>query len=67
VVSPDISSIHLETEGVIEQVSRGIYRLVDLPPNSDPNLVTSELRGHIAYYGVTDNSQGINRFTYEVR
>lgn len=29
--------------------------------------VASKLMGHIAYYGVTDNSQGINRFTYEVR
>lgn len=27
----------------------------------------AKLRGHFAYYGVTDNSQGINRFDYEVR
>lgn len=30
--------------GVIEQVSRGIYRLVDLPPLSNPDLVTVGLR-----------------------
>jgi len=29
--------------------------------------VSSKLMGHTAYYGVTDNSVGINRFTYEVR
>jgi RNA-directed DNA polymerase len=30
-------------------------------------LPTPELRGHIAYYGVTDNSEGVHRFAYEVR
>ncbi len=30
--------------GVLEQVSRGIYRLVDLPPMSHPDLVTVSLR-----------------------
>ncbi len=30
-------------------------------------LTTPELRGHIAYYVVTDNSRGINRFALEVR
>ncbi|MCK5681855.1 group II intron reverse transcriptase/maturase [bacterium] len=29
--------------------------------------VAMKLRGHYAYYGVTDNSKGINRFAYEVR
>ena len=29
--------------------------------------VAMKLRGHFAYYGVTDNSQGISRFAYEVR
>jgi RNA-directed DNA polymerase len=30
------------------------------------NHVVLKLRGHYAYFGVTDNSAGINRFTYEV-
>jgi predicted transcriptional regulator of viral defense system len=34
----------LRDRGVIEQVSRGIYRLVDLPPISNPDLVTVSLR-----------------------
>jgi predicted transcriptional regulator of viral defense system len=34
----------LRDRGVIEQVSRGIYRLVELPPISDPDLVTVSLR-----------------------
>ena len=34
----------LRNKGVIEQVSRGIYRLVELPPVSDPDLVTVSLR-----------------------
>ena len=34
----------LRDKGVIEQVSRGIYRLVELPPVSDPDLVTVSLR-----------------------
>ena len=34
----------LRDKGVIEQVSRGIYRLVDLPPISNPDLVTVSLR-----------------------
>ncbi|MDL1975390.1 MAG: group II intron reverse transcriptase/maturase, partial [Deltaproteobacteria bacterium] len=29
--------------------------------------VVAKLRGHFAYYGVTDNSRGISRFAYEVR
>jgi len=29
--------------------------------------VASKLRGHFAYYGVTDNSKGISRFAYEIR
>lgn len=38
-----------------------------LPTLKLMKTVASKLRGHIAYYGVTDNSQGINRFVYEVR
>lgn len=34
----------LRDRGVIEQVSRGIYRLVDLPPITNPDLVTVGLR-----------------------
>ena len=34
----------LRDKGVIEQVSRGIYRLVELSPVSDPDLVTVSLR-----------------------
>ncbi len=34
----------LRDRGVIEQVSRGIYRLVDMPPISNPDLVTVSLR-----------------------
>lgn len=34
----------LKDRGIIEQVSRGIYRLVDLPPISNPDLVTVSLR-----------------------
>jgi predicted transcriptional regulator of viral defense system len=34
----------LRDKSVIEQVSRGIYRLVDLPPISNPDLVTVSLR-----------------------
>lgn len=34
----------LRDRGVIEQVSRGIYRLMDLPPISNPDLVAVSLR-----------------------
>lgn len=34
----------LRDRGIVEQVSRGIYRLVDLPPVSNPDLVTVSLR-----------------------
>ena len=34
----------LRDKGIIEQVSRGIYRLVELPPISKPDLVTVSLR-----------------------
>jgi predicted transcriptional regulator of viral defense system len=34
----------LRDKGVIEQVSRGIYRLAELPPISTPDLVTVSLR-----------------------
>jgi len=34
----------LRDKGVIEKVSRGIYRLMELPPISNPDLVTVSLR-----------------------
>jgi predicted transcriptional regulator of viral defense system len=34
----------LRDKGVLDQVSRGIYRLVELPPISNPDLVTVSLR-----------------------
>lgn len=34
----------LRDKGVIEQVSRGVYRLAELPPISNPDLVTVSLR-----------------------
>ncbi len=34
----------LRDKGIIEQVSRGIYRLVELAPISNPDLVTVSLR-----------------------
>ncbi len=38
-----------------------------LPTGELMDKVASKLRGHFAYYGVTDNSKGINRFADEVR
>ncbi|MBI3607848.1 MAG: type IV toxin-antitoxin system AbiEi family antitoxin domain-containing protein [Nitrospirae bacterium] len=34
----------LRDAGVLEQISRGVYRLADLPPFADPDLVTVVLR-----------------------
>jgi predicted transcriptional regulator of viral defense system len=34
----------LRDKGIIEQVSRGVYRLTELPPISNPDLVTVSLR-----------------------
>ncbi len=38
-----------------------------LPTDEFMEKVASKLRGHFAYYGVTDNSKGISRFAYEIR
>jgi RNA-directed DNA polymerase len=38
-----------------------------LPTRELMDEVASKLRGHFAYYGVTDNSKGISRFAYEIR
>lgn len=38
-----------------------------LPTAELMKMAIEKLRGHIAYYGVTDNSQGINRFVFEAR
>jgi len=52
----------LRDKGVIEQVSRGIYRLAELPPINNPDLVTVSLRfpnavicfiSALAYHGIT--------------
>ena len=52
----------LRDRGVIEQVSRGIYRLAELSPISNPDLVTVSLRfpnaviclvSALAYHGIT--------------
>ena len=52
----------LKDKGVIDQVSRGIYRLVELPPISNPDLVTVSLRfpnaviclvSALAYHNIT--------------
>jgi len=34
----------LRDKGILEQVTRGVYRLAELPPLSDPDLVTVSLR-----------------------
>jgi predicted transcriptional regulator of viral defense system len=34
----------MRAEGVIEKISRGVYRLADLPPLGNPDLVTTALR-----------------------
>jgi len=52
----------LRDKGVIEQVSRGVYRLAELPPISNPDLVTVSLRfpkaviclvSALAYHNIT--------------
>lgn len=52
----------MRDNGVLEQVSRGIYRLVTLPPISYPDLVTVSLRfpkavicliSALSYHGIT--------------
>jgi predicted transcriptional regulator of viral defense system len=52
----------LRDKGIIELVSRGVYRLVELPPISNPDLVTVSLRfpnavicliSALAYHGIT--------------
>ncbi len=52
----------MRDNGVLEQVSRGIYRLVELPPINYPDLVTISLRfpnavvcliSALSYHGIT--------------
>ena len=52
----------LRDRGVIEPISRGVYRLVDQPPIGNPDLVTVSLRfpnavvclvSALAYHGIT--------------
>lgn len=35
---------NLRDKGIIEQISRGVYRLKDLPPIGNPDLITVSLR-----------------------
>lgn len=53
---------NMRDNGILEQISRGIYRLVDLPPISQPDLVTVSLRfpkavvcliSALSYHGIT--------------
>ncbi len=52
----------LKDKGIIKQISRGVYRLKDLPPISNPDLVTVSLRfpnsvicliSALAFHGIT--------------
>ena len=52
----------MRDDGDIEQISRGLYRLVDLPPISNPDIVTVSLRfpnavicliSALSYHGIT--------------
>jgi predicted transcriptional regulator of viral defense system len=52
----------LRDRGIIEAVTRGVYRLAELPPISNPDLVTVSLRfpksvicliSALSYYGIT--------------
>lgn len=52
----------LKDKGIIEQISRGVYRLKDLPPIGNPDLVTVSLRfpnsvicliSALAFHGIT--------------
>ena len=38
-----------------------------MPTRDLMGKVSAKLRGHFLYYGVTDNSRGINRFAFDVR
>jgi len=44
-----------------------VKRSRTLPTPELMKTAVAKLQGHLAYYGVTDNSPGINRFVYEVR
>ncbi len=52
----------LRDKGIIEQITRGVYRLAELPPISNPDLVTVSLRfpnavvcliSALAYHNIT--------------
>jgi predicted transcriptional regulator of viral defense system len=52
----------MRDRGILEQISRGTYRLVDLPPMGNPDLVTVSLRfpksvvcliSALSYHGMT--------------
>ena len=52
----------MRDNGILEQVSRGVYRLTDLPPIGNPDIVTVSLRfpravvcliSSLSYHGIT--------------
>jgi len=51
----------------VHQFKEWLKRSRTMPTRELMKTAAAKLRGHIAYYGVTDNSQGIGRFAYEVR
>ena len=51
----------------VRQFKEWLKRSRTMPTRQLMKTAAAKLRGHIAYYGVTDNSQGIGRFAYEVR
>lgn len=51
----------------VREFKEWVKRSRTLPTPELMKRAVAKLQGHLAYYGVTDNSPGINRFVYEVR
>lgn len=51
----------------VREFKEWVKRSRTLPTPELMKTAVAKLQGHLAYYGVTDNSPGINRFVYEVR
>ena len=51
----------------VREFKEWVKRSRTLPTPELMKTAAAKLQGHLAYYGVTDNSPGINRFVYEVR
>ena len=51
----------------VREFKEWVKRSRTLPTPELMKTAAAKLQGHLAYYGVTDNSSGINRFVYEVR